>query len=272
MDLFSFGSSTAEESDDDIHKLDADADHIEFVCKEEDYGVIPEPKPANKVLPDWYKKLEGKLGKGLGQSTVKRCMPFLDAMTSGWILPLAAETEVKYEPERGEAEFSWEFSKSTISSHAPAQIGGEDHPHAGKGILKFHNYWGVKVPDGYSVLFLPPMNRVEPLFEVFSGMVDCDNYFNFINFPFIWTGGQYHDILDRGHPLIQAIPIKRDAMIGDAEVRAMTKDENKALNKTKGRLGTEESLYRDHQWEEKPASRNIPTSEEDDGGRPDWTK
>ncbi len=31
---------------------------VEFLCKKEHYGSIPEPKPANRVLPDWYTDLD----------------------------------------------------------------------------------------------------------------------------------------------------------------------------------------------------------------------
>lgn len=244
------------DDDRDIKKLPG-ADTIEFVCEEHLYGVLPEPIPASKLLPDWYKNLEGKLGEGLGQSTVKRCMPFLDAMTAGWVLPLAADTEVDYNPAKGDAEFSWNFDRTTVSSHAPAQIGGDNHPMADKGVLKFHNYWAIRVPDGYSVLFTPLMNRVQPQFQVFSGIVDCDNYFNYINFPFIWTGGDFHGVLEKGTPLIQAVPFKRDALLGDGEIREMTESELKEKEKTQRILNSDESNYRNERWQGKNASRVI---------------
>ena len=60
---------------------------IRFLCKPEDHGVIAEPVPAKTVLPDWFRKLPAvdkqhasATNNGL---TVKRCMPFLDAMTIG---------------------------------------------------------------------------------------------------------------------------------------------------------------------------------------------
>jgi len=62
-------------------------DVIEFLCAEEDYGIIPTPYPAKKNIPDWYKALPPKIGnKGLKSSTLKRCMPFLDAMMVGYII------------------------------------------------------------------------------------------------------------------------------------------------------------------------------------------
>ena len=69
---------------------------IEFLCMKEDYGVIPEPYPARKYLPQWFKDLPPKVDKKdkLENSTIKRCAPFLDAMVVGWIIPLAADVEI----------------------------------------------------------------------------------------------------------------------------------------------------------------------------------
>src|ERR687896_59326 len=58
--------------------------HIEFLCPPEDKGVIAEPVPARAVQPAWFKKLPGLDRSALSATnnglTVKRCVPFLDAM------------------------------------------------------------------------------------------------------------------------------------------------------------------------------------------------
>ncbi len=72
---------------------------IEFLCRPEDQGVIAEPLRAVKVLPAWFKQLPGvdkaQLSATNDGLTVKRCMPFLDAMSTGWILPLAATVRLE---------------------------------------------------------------------------------------------------------------------------------------------------------------------------------
>lgn len=231
-------------------------DTIEFLCEERFYGGIAEPVPANKVLPEWYKNLDFDLDEGLGSSTVKKCMPFMDAMTAGWIIPLVAETEINCERE-GKVEASWNFSEPTVDSHDVQQIGGQNHPLGSKGVLKFNNYWAIRVPEGYSVLFTSPLNRIETRFQVFSGIVDCDEYFNFINFPFVWTGGKYHGILEKGTPIVQAIPFKRDGMIGDGEVGTLEQDDLVKLNQIGTALEAEESHYRNEKWQPKNASRVV---------------
>lgn len=254
--MLNFNSmATAIKNPSKMKKADTDG-CIEFLCSEEDYGVIAEPIPANKVLPDWYKNLEGKIGPGLGKSTVKRCMPFLDAMTMGWIIPLAAEVEAHYKRE-GKADFSWNFDKPIIATHDVAQIGGDSHPFGSRGVMKFNNYWAIKVPDGYSLLFTAPLNRVEPRFQPFSGVVDADKYFNFVNIPFVWTGDKFHGVLEKGTPIVQVIPFKRDGIIGDGTISQMTEEDADMVDKTKRLLDTEESNYRNKRWQAKNASRVI---------------
>jgi hypothetical protein len=52
----------------------------------------PEPKPALRFVPEWYKGQSGAkddnwgIPQGFATSTVKRCMPVFDAMTAGYIL------------------------------------------------------------------------------------------------------------------------------------------------------------------------------------------
>ena len=72
---------------------------IEFLCAPEDLGVIAEPVPAREALPDWFRRLPAvdkqRLSPTDNALTVKRCMPFLDALTAGWILPLAATVRIE---------------------------------------------------------------------------------------------------------------------------------------------------------------------------------
>ena len=53
-------------------------------------SVWPHPKPASRFIPDEYKKLERFYNGNLHDPTLKTCMPFLDSMTAGYIIPFAA--------------------------------------------------------------------------------------------------------------------------------------------------------------------------------------
>lgn len=251
-----------------LKTLETDDPTIEFATKPEFYGAIPEPTPANKAMPDWYKSLSqytdgGNERNELGAATVKRCAPFMEAMTLGWIIPLVGKAEITAKD--GSVESSWDFPESLLSPHGMGQVGGENFPASDWPILKWNNFWTMKLPEGYSALITSPMNRIEPRWQVFSGVVDLDNYYNFVNAPFMWTGGEYDGIIDEGTPLVQVIPFKRDSIISDATVNEMTEEEQQERARTEVELLSNESMYREERWTSKKGSRNVPaeTKKED---------
>ncbi|MFC7165847.1 DUF6065 family protein [Halospeciosus flavus] len=268
LDLSSFTEKVSDLSGyKKLENDDTEGSIVEFVCREDDYGVLPEPIPANKVMPDWYKNLQqftrgGNDQKSIGTSTVKRCAPFMEAMTMGWILPLAADVE--FRAQDGYVEYKWDFDLDMVSSHSMAQVGEEMFPRHEWPILKWHNYWCINVPDGYSLLITSPFNRIEERFETFSGVVDADRYFNFINAPFMWTGGDFEGIIEAGTPLVQVIPFRRDAFITDGLARPMTDEEHEYQIKTQRRLGVNESHYREDLWVHKKGTRNVPFDPDSD--------
>lgn len=224
-------------------------DNIEFLCHKDDVGVIPEPIEARKVLPEWFKKLPPKIEKGkLESSTIKRCMPVLDAMNLGFIIPLAADVEIV--TNSGATDLAWKtkFHREIIQTHAPDQVKG--HPNLPMPPLKWLNWWAIKLPRGYSMLFMPPLNRVDTRFQCFSGMVD-DTYMGtgaleFINFPFFFTQPNYTGIIKAGTPLVQCIPFKRGETMGlDHSINALADADLQLIDHTRRRRGVSESLYKD---------------------------
>lgn len=228
---------------------------IEFLCLEEDYGIIPEPYPARKFMPEWYKALPPKINKEnkLEHSTIKRCAPVLDAMTVGWIIPLAADVEFISNRDASGVNYKWKFPRAMVENHTAAQISSDraPHPQTPKPPMKFLNWWAIKVPPGYSVLFVPPLNRQDPRFTCISGFVDCDNYFEFINFPFFFNEPNYTGIVEAGTPMVQAIPIRRDALLTKEKIRQFNKKDHEDLSRTRKIRNVHESVYRDKLWSRK---------------------
>ena len=61
---------------------------IQFVAsKKSMIDVWPHPKPATQFIPDEYKKMPRHNEKNLHNPTVKTCMPFLDSLIAGYIIP-----------------------------------------------------------------------------------------------------------------------------------------------------------------------------------------
>ena len=60
---------------------DADANPvIRFEARADVRGRVPEPYPARNAIPDWFRNMPMEAVTP-GFSTVKRCPPFLDAMS-----------------------------------------------------------------------------------------------------------------------------------------------------------------------------------------------
>lgn len=200
---------------------------IEFLCAPEDHGVIAEPVPAKSIMPSWFKKLPAVdasvVSPGNNGLTVKRCMPFIDAMTTGWIIPAAATVRLEVRDDGATVDAGWEIDKVMISNHGAHQVAG--NPREPRPPCKFHNYWTVKTPPGWSCLFVPPLNRPDPVVEVIAGVVDTDTYTSLIHFPFFAITGDGTYTIERGTPLVQVIPFKRSDAHLTGNVRAEKPDE-----------------------------------------------
>ncbi|WP_461068499.1 DUF6065 family protein [Streptomyces pseudoechinosporeus] len=173
--------------------------------------MIAEPAPARTVLPAWLRRLPGVDPEHLSPTdfavTVKRCMPFLDALSTGWILPLAATVRLEITDGGRTVNAGWDFDREMVSTHTPFQVAGNTYEP--RPPMKFHNHWAIRTPPGWSCLFLPPLNRPDDIIEIFSGVVDTDTYTAPVHLPFIATGPDGLHVLPKGRPLAQVIPFHR---------------------------------------------------------------
>jgi hypothetical protein len=227
------------------------------MCEEEDWDIIPKPFPSRKFIPEWFKALPGKVNNEnrLENSTIKRCMPFLDAMSVGWILPLAADVQISSSGDEGlsHVDYKWNFYKPIIENHSQEQISTKEKPNPllPRPPIKFRNYWAIKAKPGWSVLFMPPLNRPDPRFTCMSGIVDCDGYFEFVNFPFTFNQPNFTGIIEAGTPLVQIIPLKRDMLPKEVPIRKFTIKDVSRLQQTRKKRSSHESHYKDVVWSKK---------------------
>lgn len=200
---------------------------VRFRCLPEDFGVIAEPVPAKSVMPDWFRRLpavdQTKVSPTNNGLTVKRCMPFLDAMTTGFILPLAATVRLEITDEGRTVNAGWEFDKPMVSPHGPYQVTG--NPREPRPPCKFHNFWTIETAPGWSCLFVPVLNRPNGVFEPVAGIVDTDTYRAEIHFPFFATAPDGIYTVEKGTPLVQVIPFLRSATALPFEIAAETAEQ-----------------------------------------------
>ncbi|MCX8278924.1 DUF6065 family protein [Phyllobacterium sp. 0TCS1.6C] len=200
---------------------------LTFLCRKDDEGVIPAPVRAKTALPDWFRQLPpvdaahvSPTNSGL---TVKRCMPFLDAMAAGWVIGLAATVRMEISDGGKTVDCGWDFDRTLVSNHASHQVAG--NPREPLPPCKFHNYWTIRTPPGWSCLFVPPLNRPNGIFEIVAGVVDTDTYQSEIHFPFFATGEPGLHVLERGMPIAQVIPFRRETSDLAADIRAESRAE-----------------------------------------------
>ena len=198
---------------------------IRFLCDPKNEGVIAPPVPARSYLPDWFRKLPAVTPDALATDstglTIKRCMPFLDAMTTGWILTLPATLRMEISDEGKTVDTGWDFDQALTSNHGMHQVKG--NPFGDCPPCKFHNFWTIITPPGWSCLFINPMNRPNGVFEIVSGIVDTATYRSQVHFPFFATGPDGLHIIAKGSPFAQVIPFRRDSTGITAEIRAERK-------------------------------------------------
>lgn len=163
---------------------------------------VPAPTPAVKAVPDSYRKMPSVIEGGM---TVKKCVPFLDALTSGYTFYSSAD--VDYEFGKGFQQFA---VVPTVSMHGKKQLEGvEITPEFDTQPYKWENLFVARTPKGYSTMFVHPMNRLELPFFTLGGIVDTDLHDVPVNFPFLMKK-DFKGTIPAGTPLIQAIPFKRE--------------------------------------------------------------
>jgi len=201
--------------------------HKDYFALEEDY-----PIPVKLNIPEWYKKLEHTIFK----KTVKGCMPFLDTLTSGYLLKMPQDFNIRHnvdnKNEKGE-DFKDSFQtyglndqsillrakeinlNSGIDVHGIQQLNGSSLVEKNKNLpfYKILNPWKIKTPKGYSSLFVSPLNNSDDRFSIIPGIVDTDTFINEVNFPIVINGDKYpvlETTIKKGTPYVQVIPFKRD--------------------------------------------------------------
>lgn len=164
---------------------------------------ILKPIPSFKNVPDWYRKMKGVND---GVMSVKKCVPFLDSLASGYTIPLTADVVWNKEKNSfGSNAIISPVSQHDISQTQEVQISKEYFSKP----FKWNSNWMIKTPKGYSTLFVHPLNRLDLPFYSFSGIVDTDKHPLIINFPFVLKK-EFDGTIKAGTPMIQAIPFKRD--------------------------------------------------------------
>ena len=223
---------------------------IKFCCAPELEATLPRPMPAVQGIPEWFKAMPVRAFSEVAQLdllTVKKCPPFIDAMTCGVLIPLATDIRVE------DGEFSWEHevprgsppavAHSPLDFHDNSQVAGSPFYEDDRILLKFNTFWTIEAPPGYSVLITHPFNRPDLPFITLTALVDADRYHdNFLNFPARWRDSEFNGVLPKGTPIAQCVPVKREDWNVRCEVLAG--DAIGRIHETQSAIISERDVYR----------------------------
>jgi hypothetical protein len=213
------------------------------------------PISSVKTIPEWYKKIPQYLDNDSKlkvipnspsvNTTIKFCTPFLDALSFGYTIVLADDVQVQLDNEV--QRIYWRTNSSLITDHSPDQhIGLPISPLYTEHVWKWSNDWVLKTPPGYSTFFTHPINRYDLPFLNFTGVVDTDLLDIPVQFPFRLAKG-FEGILERGTPIIQFFPFKRDSWISEEKEY----DHDFAVFSSKNFFGKINRAYKSRFWVKK---------------------
>lgn len=195
--------------------------NIEFLPVTKEFQLIaPMPKPAKMYVPDWYKDIaptntkkfsfnpDGSLANDSG--AVKRCVPFFDALTMGYIQETWTDIHIKKEAD-GRISYAYPVGPRimTVRDHKAVTISNRYYQIE----CAWRMPWIPKLPKGYSAIYTHPFNRIDLPFSTTTGMVDADVFFHTAegsgNYPF-YIEKDFEGVIPAGTPMYQIIPVKRD--------------------------------------------------------------
>jgi hypothetical protein len=195
--------------------------NVKIIPTTEEASFAVNIEKSTSHIPEWYKKSSQKVknlekyslspeNPGVTTSTYKKCSPFLDALTNGYMIYLSQDIEVTTK-ENGEPYIMWRLSTlDPVSWHDKGQWEGLEYPENCHDFLyKWQNYFIIKTPKKYSTLFTHPHNRFDLPFYTLSGVVDTDKYNVEIHFPF-FLKKDFTGIIKAGTPVAQITFFKRE--------------------------------------------------------------
>ena len=177
----------------------------------------PSPVTAKKIVPKWYKDGEtwflDPLDK-IKDKGLKTCIPFLDGLTSGYLLLTPVDVHVVNTPLGMKITFDENVKHDPVgirrgdTGHTIPRPAGHRQDH-----LVWKGIWGVKTPKNYSVLVTHPLNRFDLPFTTMSAVMDSDKFISSGNIPF-FIKKDFEGTIPKGTPFAQIIPIKRNSWTG----------------------------------------------------------
>jgi hypothetical protein len=179
---------------------------------------MPPLKPSRNFIPEWYKSIKPIdrdaipfCNQGRVEFTAKSCMPFIDAMTYGYVISLW--TDVFVTNNNGYPIFNWTEGPIPILERPPTKHEDKKMP-APHGHHHEQFMWNLPIVidtiKDCSILMTSPLNHYELPFTVLSGIVDLDTSPLFPGRVPFYIKKDFQGMIPKGTPIVQILPFKRD--------------------------------------------------------------
>lgn len=229
------------------------------------------PKPSQEVVPLWYKEADrfakdpntGEYYKAPQNicpypkegtkddygfiPTWKACPAIMDSFITGYVLKTPCDIKFfKDSNQKIDVEILDKRHSDFVSKRG--RMAQFYHP---EGYYEEHFAWypdwGLELPDGYSALYMTPMNRFDLPFLNTTGIVDNDKVFISGTFPFFiikdWEG-----TIPAGTPYMQILPFKRENWESEVEIQTQSTIYDKLLANMKFYRKPDGGVYKNKIW------------------------
>lgn len=199
---------------------------IKFYAAAEDlYEVEQPPVPAKLVIPEWFKKIPAEdksmaWGDPRDAATVKKCMPFLDSLTAGYMVVTPQDIKISKNETGGTmaywgatppgADVLFDLDKPLHRSEGMPVPDGYN-----KYVWRMVAYPRIETPSGYSVMVTHPFNRYDLPFLSMTGIIDSDKVHARLAIN-MWLRDDFEGIIEKGTPIAQIFPFKREDWIHES--------------------------------------------------------
>ena len=209
--------------------------------------------PSQTQIPEWYKKTplipkDSNKNKIPLPFSLKACSPFLDSITSGYMLLTPCDIAIDNEG-YDDTHISWNGAQDFDP------IGIRHDPEVNEllpipeGHSAQHFTWQLqlcfKIPEGYSVIVTHPLNRHDLPFSTLSGTIDGPYTITTGQLPF-FIKKSFNGIIPKGTPFAQVIPFKTENWNSKEDVSILTEE---LFNKMSAR--TSQHWYKKNKWKKK---------------------
>lgn len=189
------------------------------------------PQPSAKVIPKWYSNADKYVKDpnngqyipnydGGKMPSFKACPAILDFFTSGYVFVTPCDlffykenNQILIKKPKGYEDFC---DSRPVMPEFVAPNGYYENP--------FHWYpaWAPELPEGYSAIYLSPVNHFDLPFITVSGIIDNDKFNTPGLMPFFLKEG-FTGLIPAGTPFVQIIPFKREDW--ESEIKLYNQEE-----------------------------------------------